>query len=180
MTSGRQPLYDCPDDMQDEIDEYFDNPPTKTLRLVDGSTVDIPFVSITGLTLALGFCNHKSFYDYEKKPLFTDVVKRARTRIENEYEFKLQFADRPQAAMFALKKLGWSDRTAQFVDFDLDKDLNAHQQSAQILDNIAKGNVSVEVGIALIGTIKSIVDIEETTELAERISELEKSMGLNG
>ena len=65
------------------------DPPTKKHTTKEGDVIDVPFLSITGLALWLGFESRQSFYDYEKKDGFTYTIKRARALIENEYEFML-------------------------------------------------------------------------------------------
>lgn len=66
--------------------------------------------TITGLALYLGFESRQSFYDYESREEFSYTIKRARLIIENEYEKKLS-GNNCTGAIFALKNLGWKDRT---------------------------------------------------------------------
>ena len=66
--------------------------------------------TITGLALFLGFENRQSLYDYREKEEFSGVIKRAMTLVEQGYEFKLH-GDKPTGAIFALKNMGWKDRT---------------------------------------------------------------------
>ena len=96
-------LLHSPESLQKAIDAYFENPP---IRIVGDK--ETPFVSITGLVLACGFSDRQSFYDYEKKPQFTCIIKRARLIVENEYEYKLQ-QNNPAGAIFALKNMNWKD-----------------------------------------------------------------------
>lgn len=65
--------------------------------------------TITGLALYIGFESRQSFYDYEKNGEFSYCIKRARLRIETEYEKRLQ-GNNPAGAIFALKNFGWSDK----------------------------------------------------------------------
>lgn len=65
--------------------------------------------TITGLAFFLGFESRQSFYDYEKREIYSYTVKRNRLRIESEYESRLSMHN-PTGAIFALKNLGWSDR----------------------------------------------------------------------
>jgi hypothetical protein len=53
-------------------------------------------------------------YDYEKREEFSYTIKRARVFIENEYEFRLNSGN-PTGAIFALKNLGWDDKTQQEI-----------------------------------------------------------------
>lgn len=95
MKFGRPPKYNNPEEMQEKMQEYFNREVHYT---------------ITGLVLHLGFCDRKSFYEYEKKPDFTHTIKTARTMIENAYESHLHKQSN-SGAIFALKNFGWSDKT---------------------------------------------------------------------
>ncbi|RYZ94856.1 MAG: hypothetical protein EOP47_26995, partial [Sphingobacteriaceae bacterium] len=66
--------------------------------------------TLSGLILFLGFESRADFDSYEKNGAFAGTLKRGRLRIEAEYEKKLHFQS-PTGAIFALKKLGWDDRT---------------------------------------------------------------------
>ena len=59
---------------------------------------------LTGLILALGLCSREGLDEYG-----TDSVKRAKLRIEMEYEKALQ-GHSPTGAIFALKNFGWRDK----------------------------------------------------------------------
>ena len=95
MPSG-SPYYETPQQLQDAIDDILGNP-------------DFDF-TITGLCLELGFCSRQSFYDYEEKPNFSYTIKKARLHIERAYEAKLSGKE-VTGAIFALKNLGWKDKT---------------------------------------------------------------------
>lgn len=110
MAGGAPPIFNSNEDLQSAIDEYFDNPPRKPLVTKEGDTIELPFLSITGLCLALGFSSRQSFYDYEKNEKFSYTIKKARMLIENEYEFQLQKGN-TTGAIFALKNFGWKDKT---------------------------------------------------------------------
>lgn len=97
---GRPPMFESPEQMQGLIDEYFEyirsenEPPT-----------------ITGLCLYLGFESRQSFYAYGEKEEFSYTIKRSRMMIENSYERNLSISNSPTGSIFALKNLGWSDKT---------------------------------------------------------------------
>ena len=120
---GRPPTFDNPQDLQDKIDDYFEN--NKRIRKVLVKTktghcfVEMPVFTITGLVLHCGFESRQSFYAYEKKENFSYTIKTARTRIEQEYEDILQTIG-GSAAIFALKNFGWIDRSAigHFIEDD--------------------------------------------------------------
>ena len=110
-TTGRPPVFESPAHMQQMIEEYFRSPPTKTIYTKEGA-VERPVLTITGLSLHLGFCSRQSFYDYEKRAQFSYVVKRARTLIECEYESMLQVGN-TAGAIFGLKNFGWTDKAEE-------------------------------------------------------------------
>lgn len=67
--------------------------------------------TITGLTLFLGFESRQSFYDNcEKENEISYTLKKYRTQVENSYEKKLS-GTTPTGSIFALKNMGWKDRT---------------------------------------------------------------------
>ena len=97
--AGRPKIYLSVSDLETAIKEYWESieqskkPPT-----------------ITGLALSLGFESRQSFYDYEEKPEFTYTIKRARLQIEIAYEERLS-GQNCTGAIFALKNLGWKDKS---------------------------------------------------------------------
>lgn len=66
--------------------------------------------TITGLALHLGFASRQSFYDYEGREPFSYTIKRARLRVECEYEKMLSGGKIAIGAIFALKNFGWTDK----------------------------------------------------------------------
>lgn len=110
---GRPPAYSTPEELQIKVDEYF------KLLYVDDAEKDISehadaTPTITGLVFFLGFSDRASFYDYEKKKDFTHTIKRARLRVENWYE-KTLITGSAAGTIFALKNLGWKDKTEQDI-----------------------------------------------------------------
>ena len=78
--------------MQEGIDEYFvyiKGEVTKEVNengvMTDKVTRHPEPATITGLALFLGFNDRQSLYDYQEKPEFTCIVKKARTIVECEY-----------------------------------------------------------------------------------------------
>lgn len=112
---GKPAFYKNKTDLQNKIDEYFQNCPDKRIlsnfdkNSGEFVTMELATPTITGLAYYLGFENRQSFYDYENKPEFSYTIKRARLRIENEYEKQL-YCDKCTGAIFALKNLGWKDK----------------------------------------------------------------------
>lgn len=101
MAGGRPPIFETPEAMQKAIDEYF-HP--------EWSEQPIKKVTISGLAYHLGFESRQSFYDYEEREEFSYIVKRARIRVEMNYEERLA-ENSCTGAIFALKNMGWKDKT---------------------------------------------------------------------
>ncbi|MDB5109268.1 MAG: hypothetical protein JWR67_382 [Mucilaginibacter sp.] len=66
--------------------------------------------TIAGLALYLGFNSRDEFEDYETRGKFKHIIKRARLRVEAAYEKKLHQSS-STGAIFALKNLGWNEKT---------------------------------------------------------------------
>jgi len=97
MPAGQPPYYDSPEQLEAKVKEYFATEKQLT---------------ITGLCLFCGFATRQSFYDYEKRPEYSYIVKMARTRIEHYYEKMSQRTDgQVTGPIFALKQFGWTDKT---------------------------------------------------------------------
>ncbi|WP_164849950.1 terminase small subunit [Mucilaginibacter limnophilus] len=101
--------------LRTKICAYFKNLKKASPEINDTSTktnasvkADSP-ATISGLMLHLGFNSRKEYDEYEKNGEFRDILKRARLRIEAEYEKKLHYQS-STGAIFALKNLGWNDR----------------------------------------------------------------------
>ena len=111
---GRPPKYSNPEDLQKKIDEYFIKG-RKTRQVVvgkgdDQKVIEIPIITICGLVRYCGFASRQSFYDIEKNLNFSYTIKKARMRIEEEYEELLQ-RGLGAGAIFALKNFDWQDKT---------------------------------------------------------------------
>lgn len=62
------------------------------------------------------------------------------------------------------------------VELDMPEGASKAEQTDVILDAVYSGAVSSDVGAMLIGMIKDSIAIHESTELADRLTELEKSL----
>ena len=105
---GRPAFYEDPALMYTKVMEYFEWAETENKGKI----------TITGLVLFLGFESRKSLQQYEDKPEFATIVKRARLAVESYYEEKLTGMSYG-GAIFALKNLGaeyWKDKTEQDVN----------------------------------------------------------------
>lgn len=94
---GRPPKWNTPEELQAEIDAYFEHCSKKAIPL-----------TITGLALALD-TTRETLMDYQNNDEFSYTVKRAKLRIENAYENRLILNGRA-GDIFALKNFGWKDK----------------------------------------------------------------------
>lgn len=97
---GRPPLYTSPEELQKLVDDYLNNYQRPTLA---------------GLAVNLGM-SRQSLYNYNEKDEFFDILKRARDIIEAHYEERMIYEDKPVGTIFALKNMGWKDRTDVTTD----------------------------------------------------------------
>lgn len=97
---GRPPVFSTPDDLMGKVISYFDHCEQNKIKS-----------TITGIALFLGFDSRQSFYDYEQREEFSYIVKRAKLAVENSYELGGQSID-----IFALKNMGWKDKTESEVN----------------------------------------------------------------
>jgi len=96
---GPPAKYDSPEELEILIEDYFNLEGKKT---------------ISGLAYHLGFASRQSLYDYEDKEDFAYIVRRGRLRVEVYYEERLQ-ETACTGAIFALKNMGWKDKTEQEI-----------------------------------------------------------------
>lgn len=124
--AGHPPKYKTPADLQVACDNYFKWIEGEYEPKVHGAGSDSEWTEqicirlperpmITGLVLFLGFVSRQSLTDYQDRPPrgnkgFSDVIKRARSRVEMAYEAALS-GTTPTGSIFALKNMGWQDKT---------------------------------------------------------------------
>lgn len=91
---GRPPIWKDPIDLKELVFDYFKDNERPTLA---------------GLARSLRI-DRQTLYNYEKKDEFFDIVKDARERVEETYEDRLVYGNKPTGVIFALKNMGWADR----------------------------------------------------------------------
>lgn len=64
------------------------------------------------------------------------------------------------------------------VNFDFDPNAKPHEQANQVLQAVANSQIAPDIGQMFVSSIKSMIDIEEYTDLKSRIEKLEAA--LNG
>jgi len=100
---GRPPMFKTPEELQTKVDEYF---------IIPDDDLEKRF-TVCGLAYSLGFSSRQSIYDYlNKGDEFSYIVKRAVFFIESRYEGLLQ-SNNVAGVIFALKNMGWKDKTEQ-------------------------------------------------------------------
>jgi len=97
--AGHPPIFESPEQMQEIADAFLLECQKRNVR-----------PTITRLCYNLGFESRQSFYDYEKREQFSYIVKRLRLWIESGYEEALS-NNSPTGAIFALKNMGWKDKS---------------------------------------------------------------------
>ena len=95
---GRPMKYQTLKELEDAIVTYFEENPK--------------YPTITGLALHLGFDSRRSFYNYQERKQFSQVMKRAALRIESIHEANL-YSGAPTGSIFWLKNRDWKDKQEQ-------------------------------------------------------------------
>lgn len=92
--AGR-PLKFTVEELTKKVSEYFE---TETKWTVAGLAV---FLDIDRQTL----------YNYKERDEFFDIIKGAVDKVEARYEERLIYENSPTGVIFALKNMGWKDKT---------------------------------------------------------------------
>lgn len=85
------------DDVQSLIDYYF-------------ATTKKYEYTVTGIAMLFG--TKQLMYDYEKLPGFSEIIRAAKLRVENDYEICMKIKG-GAGNIFALKNFGWTDQPPQ-------------------------------------------------------------------
>lgn len=117
-----QPCFTTAGDLSGRIDAYFqytegayhlENKPVNGTKEPAAQKVwdrEPEPATFSGLALFLGFNSRQAFDEYLETGEFADALKPGRLRIEAIYERKLH-QQSSSGAIFALKNMGWSERT---------------------------------------------------------------------
>lgn len=135
---GRPPKWETPEELAALCDDYFescweyDEETEKWTR--------IKHYSITGLCVHIG-AYRKMLIDYQQKPNFKDVVKRARLLVENYVEERLFEPGSHSGPIFILKNMGWKDThhvTSNNKNLNIDSNAKDAQEAARIYSDLLK------------------------------------------
>jgi hypothetical protein len=97
---GRPAHYETPEELREKCIAFFERCEEKKEK-----------ATVTGLCLFLGFASRSSLDDYDKRgDEFSYIIKRAKLAVENSYEMSGGTFD-----IFALKNMGWKDKTEMDV-----------------------------------------------------------------
>ncbi len=64
------------------------------------------------------------------------------------------------------------------VNFEFNPNAKPHEQASQVLQAVANSEIAPDIGQMFVASIKSMIDIEEYTDLKDRIEKIEEA--LNG
>lgn len=114
--------------------------------------------------------NEKSTNEQCEKAFFKHVAVSA---------FNLEDQNRGMCLKLLADK-GWSSikPTNDLVTFEFDEEARPYVQASQVMTAAAKGVIPTDIANTFIQSIKAMIDIEEYTDLKERIEKLEAA--LNG
>lgn len=114
---GRPRIFETVEELDAAIYEYFNPQGTVDVQTKAGveqvptekrNYIEKP--TITGLALALGFADKTTLYEYRDRKEFSYSIKRAITMIEMYHEEGLSEGN-VAGRIFALKNMGWRDKT---------------------------------------------------------------------
>lgn len=97
---------------------------------------------------------------------------------------KAAFNPTPETALMAntcmatLMKKAWPDSKPSHepITFKFDRNLSPSDNANSIMDAVSSGEIPPDVGMVLIGGIKDVISITESTELIKRLEAIEESL----
>lgn len=160
---GSKPRYSTPEEMQVKIDEYFEECKGTLLKDHNGDPIidrwgnpvylDKKPPTVTGLALALGFKTRRALQLYKAKKAFTDTILEAKSRIELYNEEMLYDRDGAKGAMFNLQR--------NFAGWQEEKEDPSKGAAVNIINDIPKGNVTVNTDTAVFNALQKPEDEEK-------------------
>jgi len=109
-----------------------------------------------------------------------EAMQRAGKTEEGFYDLLMEKAFNPEDSFTFKELLNRLSPLPKSVNplysFDLPKNLKPHERAVFVLDAIAEGIIPSDIGNDCIQAIKATINIEEHTDLKERIEKLEKAL----
>ncbi len=130
---GKPPKYKSKEEIQQKIDQYFEDCKGEPLIGADGNPMldkwQNPIMigqkppTVTGLALALGFTGRQALLNYQAKKEFVDTITRAKSRVEEYAESRLFDRDGSNGAQFSLRNnfKGWNDTEEKRLENEREK-----------------------------------------------------------
>jgi len=124
----------------------------------------------------IGFKEDESLSVHENRSmaeqhLFSHVASRA-----------FDFSDEHNSACLKLlMDKGWANvkPSSELIEFEFNASAKPHEQASQALDAAAKGLIPTDIANTFISSIASVMKIEEVTEMAAKLEEIERSLGID-
>lgn len=145
---GKPPKYKSKEEIQEKIEQYFEDCKGEPLRDADGNPMldkwQNPIMvgqkppTITGLALALGFASRQALLNYQGKKEFNDTIMRAKSRVEEYAESRLFDRDGSNGAQFSLRNnfKGWNETEEKRLENEREKlALEKRKVESQLADN---------------------------------------------
>ena len=167
---GRPPKYKSKEEIQEKIEQYFQDCKGEILKDDEGNTVFNKFgnpvivgekpLTVTGLALALGFASRQALLNYQGKKEFNDTITRAKSRVEEYAESRLFDRDGSNGAQFSLRNnfKGWNIDNEQKFEIELLK------LESQIKDSQPEEEAEDNFMDALNGTAAEVWEESEVEE----------------
>lgn len=129
-------------------------------------------------TIILEMMRENSHLKLNKKSTKEDAEKAFFNTVANS-AFNLEDQNRSMCLKLLADK-GWASikPSSEMINFDFDEGAPPHVQAAQVMKGAADGVIPPDIANTFINSIKAMIDIEEGTDLRERIEAIEKSLGL--
>lgn len=145
---GKPPKYKNKEEIQQKIDQYFEDCKGEPLCDADGNLMldkwQNPIMigqkppTVTGLALALGFTGRQALLNYQAKKEFVDTITRAKSRVEEYAESRLFDRDGSNGAQFSLRNnfKGWNDTEEKRLENEREKlSLEKRKVESQLADD---------------------------------------------
>ena len=116
------------------------------------------------------------------KSLVLDALKRASKTEDEFWDLMVQRAladNDPIALKELLVRLSPLQKaTLPYIEFDFDKNATPSKQASQILQAASDSIIPPDVAQIFVSSIASMMKIEEVTEIADRLTAIEKELGI--